>query len=182
MRRAIALIPLYLAAIVITLSAGARPADAGWEKVGMRAGISATGSVNIYEYEIFTAYRLPWGLGSEDGWHLTTKGNGSVGVLHGDGAYGYIASLGPGIGVGKGGIPLELSGGVNLAFLSQDTFDGRDLNGNLQFISHVDLSYRPQKGLGVGYNFQHMSNASLNGSKNPGLNMHMISVTWYFGR
>lgn len=155
----------------------------GWQALGVRAGVSATGDATIHQYELFGTYLLPWGIGKEEKWRLATKANGAAGVMHGAGRTGVIVSLGPGLGLSRGGVPLELDAGVSVAFLSEDTFDGRDLNGNVQFISHLGVNFRPRMSpVGVGYDFQHMSNADLNGTGNPGVNLHMISLIWYIGR
>lgn len=167
--------------LTLTLLSEPSPAsDAGWKEIGFRAGANATGSVTIKEYELFTAYQFPWGLGSRSPWRLNTRMNGSLGFLHDGGGAGFLASLGPGISVERVGVPLELDGGISAAFLSQDTFGAMDLNGQVQFISHIGLNFRLGPHLGAGYNFQHMSNASMNGPRNPGLNMHMFSLHWYF--
>lgn len=176
------LLLLLVTTLLATAGTEAARAAEGWQAVGFRAGTKATGDTVLHEYELFTTYVLPWGLGEPGGWELLTKVDGTAGMLHGDGHNGLIVSAGPGIGVKSPVVPLELEGGIRAAFLSQDTFGGRDLNGNVQFISHIGLNLRIAGPIGVGYNFQHMSNADMNGTINPGLNMHMISLIWYFQR
>ncbi|MBJ6725673.1 acyloxyacyl hydrolase [Geomesophilobacter sediminis] len=182
MRYAVSLLYLLVIIGTATLPAPARAGEGSWEYVGGRGGINATGKGALREYEGFVAYLLPWGLGEHGGWRLNTKANGSMGMLQGSGRYGFIATMGPGLSLESPGVPLELDGGVNLAFISQDVYDGRDLNGNLQFVTHIGLNLRVAGPIGVGYRFHHMSNADLNGRQNPGVNMHLFSVIWYFDK
>jgi hypothetical protein len=181
MRRATPLLLLFLS-LLLALPQRSAAAEAGWRSIGLRGGVNATGIGTVHQDEIFASYELPWQVGSGRAWTLRTKANGALGWLHGGGNDGCIISVGPGLGVEWDHFPVELDGGVSAAFLTEDTFGPRDLNGDVQFISHIGVNFRLLDSLGVGYNFQHMSNASMNGNKNPGINMHMFSLIWYFRR
>jgi hypothetical protein len=148
-----------------------------------RGGFSVIGShSDLYLFEAVTVYRFPWELRSAAGWGIATQAEGTMGVLAGEGDHGFIASAGPSFAIGKDGFPLELLLGVSAAFLSRDSFGDKDYNGDVQFSSHAGLNYRISRRIGVGYRFQHMSNAGMNGYHNPGVNLHLFGVDWYFSR
>ena len=151
--------------------------------VGVRGGVSTLPTDKFFhQYEAFTVVKLPWELRSSSGFGVATLLDATAGVLLGEGRSGLIASAGPAVTLGKTGFPLEMDIGISAAGLSRDTFGNRDFDGNLQFISHVGINFRFTRHVGCGYRLQHMSNAGLNGSSNPGLNMHLLELDWYFGR
>ena len=151
--------------------------------IGARAGLSATATENYFhQYEAYAVCGLPWEWRTQSGWGVAPQLDLTAGLLRGEGRSAFIGSAGPGFNFGKKGFPLELDLGVSAAALSRDRFGNKDYNGTLQFISHAGLDFRLGSRLGLGYRFQHMSNAGLNGSANPGLNMHLLGLSWYFSR
>lgn len=178
MKRAFLLLMLAISGIsILPLPCHAGPT--GWRSVGIRGGGGTADVDTFYLYEGFAAYQLPWGWRGDSGWRISTQAAISAGVLEGEGDSGFISTIGPSFPFGKAGFPLEGDVGVSVAFLSRDTFGNRDYNGNAQFVSHIGLTYRLGSRWGLGYRFQHMSNAGLNGSRNPGINMHLIGVSWF---
>jgi hypothetical protein len=158
-----------------------RAADIGVRSIGARIGISATELDNFFhQYEGSVVLQLPWELRNHAGWGVSTQLDMLAGVLHDEGHSGFIGAVGPAFRFGKQGFPVEMDLGFSPAFISRDTFGNRDYNGTLQFISHVGIDFRLGSKLGVGYRLQHMSNGSLNGGPNPGLNMHLLELNWYF--
>jgi hypothetical protein len=179
MRQFLTLTALLVTAVIAfpALSAAAEP---GWRSVGVRGGFSAGGRGNtIYQFEGDAVYRLPWRLVDGPHWQVATQAEGGMGLLTAAGDYGLIASAGPSAAIAKLGIPLELVLGVSAAFLSSDTLGNKDFNGDVQFLSHAALSYRLGRSFGISYRFQHMSNAGLNGRRNPGANLHLFGIDWY---
>jgi len=152
-----------------------------WSSIGVRGGLSADGKDHdLIQGDAFAVYQLPWELRSRSGWGVGTQLELSAGVLHGSEKYGFIGSAGPALNLGRPQFPLALDLGLSVAVLSRDTFGDRDYNGYGQFISHAGVDYRFSRTLGLGYRFQHMSNAGLNGRHNPGANMHLFGLSWYF--
>jgi hypothetical protein len=157
-------------------------AESLWKSVGLRGGFSDTPtSSSLYQYELFAVYQLPWELRARSGWGVSTGIDVSAGFLSDEGDYGFLASFGPVFGVGKPGFPLELTLGVSAGILGRDTFGKHDYNGKVQFLSHAGLDYRFTRSFGLGYRIQHMSNAGLNGHRNPGVNLQLLSVNYYLG-
>lgn len=148
--------------------------------IGVRGGFSD--KEDTREYEAFAVVQLPWEARSSSGWGVSTQAGATAGVLTGGGDYTFIGSIGPAFSLGKTGIPLELDLGVSIAVLNRDRIGNRDVNGLAQFISHAGVNYRFSDALGLGYRFQHMSNAGMNGGRNPGINMHLFGLSWYFAK
>lgn len=158
-----------------------KAADAGWKNVGIRAGISAKQKHEFFhQYEVFTAYGLPWDWRAASGWGVALQINAAAGALHGGRETGFIGTLGPGIVLDKAGKGLALDLGPNVCLMSQRAYGQQDFNGRFLFMAHVGLTYRFDSGPGVGYRFQHMSNGGIYGGGNPGLDLHMIGLSWNF--
>ena len=160
-----------------------QPANANetdWIAVGLRAGLSTTdGSEDFEQYELFATYGLPWSWELTPGWFLSTKINLSAGALRGGGDTGFIGSAGPSITLSMVQDRIFLDGGISAALLSEHKFGQENFGGPIQFISHVGISIKLSDNLGVGYRFQHMSNASIY-NRNPGLELHMFELRYFF--
>ncbi len=173
-------------ALFIAFCLSSLPGDCGAERAllwsgGVRGGLS--GSVAgqyLHQYEAFVNYRLPWELRTRSGWGVATELQGTAGAMSGAGEYGFIGSLGPAFRLGSTAFPLQLDLGVSAAVLSRDTFGPHDFNGYGHFVSHAGLDFRFNKRFTCGYRFQHMSNAGFNGKHNPGLNLHLLGLSWSF--
>lgn len=179
MRNILAL--LLLTALALSCHPGpSLAAQALWSSAGVRGGFSADNKDHhLSQIEAFGVYQLPWEMRADSGWGANTQVQLAAGLLSSAGDHGFIGSVGPALNLGKPGFPLEIDLGVSVAVLTRDTFRDRDYNGYAQFISHGGLNYRFSQGMGIGYRFQHMSNAGMNGHSNPGVDMHMISLNWY---
>jgi hypothetical protein len=163
-----------------SLPAPSLAAQSFWRSVGVRGGFYEPGGrYGLYQAELFAVYQFPWGLRSASGWELSTRGATTMGILTGGGDTGFITSIGPAFGLLKSGFPAEADVGVSATVLGRDTFGHRDFNGKAQFTSHGALAYRLNKTLGLEYRFQHMSNGGINGSRNPGVNLHLFGLSWY---
>lgn len=69
--------------------------------------------------------------------------------------------------------------GVRSAFLRGDSLWRLDMGGPVRFTAHLGLAFHPLGGLGVGYRFERICNASLHES-NPGLDSHMFGLSYRF--
>jgi hypothetical protein len=167
---------------VIAFPAPAAAAEPRWRSIGVRGGFSAGGRGNtLYQFEGDAVYRLPWEFVNSPQWLIATQAEGGMGLLTAAGDHGLIASAGPSVAIAKVGLPLELVLGVSAAFLSRDSFGNKDFNGVAQFLSHAALNFRIGRKFGVYHRFQHMSNAGVNGRRNPGGNLHLFGMDWYLG-
>jgi hypothetical protein len=150
--------------------------------LGVRYGTNkaADKKTDLRRYDAFVIFNLPWN------WHLTsvldldTRLIVSGGMLDGEGDSGFIGTLGPGISFTDRNkrISLELSGGV--AFLTDYRMGSEDFGGPLQFTADVGIGVRLLKHLGLGYRFQHFSDAAVFGTDNRGVDMHMFEFSYRF--
>lgn len=158
-------------------------ADTYLRSVGVNLGLSATGTENYFhQYQVSAVYQLPWQWRAASGWGVATQLDLMAGILSGEGKSGVIGAAGPAFSFGKAGFPLEIDLGVSPTLLSRSKFGNRDYNGPLQFTTHFGVDWRLCRTFGVEYRFQHMSNASIYGGSNPGLNLHLLGANWYFGK
>jgi hypothetical protein len=114
-------------------------------------------------------------LGS--GWTLQSRLDVSLGWLGESGADAGIASAGPTFLMSRPDFPLSLEGGISPTLLTRSDFEDKDFGIPFQLTSHVGLNFDITAHIRIGYRFQHMSNAGLS-DPNPGLNMHMISLSY----
>ena len=156
-------------------------AEQGLKTIGIRAGLSATPKHEFFrQYEAYAVYALPWDWRADSGLGVALQLNTAAGVLRGGGKYGFIGSIGPGLSIDKPGCGLSMDVGGSAAILSRRVFGSQDFNGMLQFMAHAGLNYRFDSGPGISYRFQHMSNGHIYPGGNPGLDLHMVSLSWNF--
>lgn len=135
--------------------------------------------VDFKKYELFFYWYLPLAWQHKSGWILATRLDFTGAALHSSGTTGFLGSIGPSVAVRKTGWPVAIDMGVSPAFLSEDRYGVEDLSGHLQFLTHGGITLLPVRRLGIGYEFQHVSNAEIQ-QPNPGLNMHNIKISYRF--
>lgn len=156
------------------------------ESLGIRGGVSGNSPIgekeseNFQEYDVMANWLMPWDWYSRSGWGVATRVMTSMGGLKSNGDTSFIATLVPGFIFGKkdGWLSLEVGGGGGL--LSQYQFATQNMGGTFQFVWDMALRADVYKGIGVGYWFHHLSDASLYGSDAHGVDLHMIELSYRF--
>jgi hypothetical protein len=156
----------------------------GWDSVGIRAGVDltdshASGKGDFRKYELFANYLLPWNWRAPSSCELRTRVDVGAGMLARHGELGFIGSLGPSLALELFSGRVELDGGVAASGLSKHDFPGRDLGGPFLFNLHAGLGTFISRDIGLGYHYEHLSNADLY-NRNPGLNLHMVELKFRF--
>ena len=147
---------------------------------GFRAGISDSHNEQDFSsYELFFNSRLPWSWHVSSRWYIGTQIEIMAALLRARTTSGFIGSAGPVLYLKKHGGRLTVHGGVAPAYLSEDRYGEDDLSGHFQVMTQAGLRYHIALDLSAAYVFQHMSNADLE-QPNPGLNLHMIEVSYSF--
>lgn len=154
--------------------------------VGIRggsSGLSLIGAEEIerfQEYDAFAMFRLPWQWYSESGWGIGTRFLVSAGALTAAGETGFLGTAMPVIELGpkSGRFSLGLGGGGGL--VSDYTFGNQNLGGTFQWVWNVSLRTAVYRGLGLGYWFQHMSDATMYGKDSRGVDLHMLEISYRF--
>ena len=150
------------------------------ESVGVRGGFQADHTHRDFgQLEGFGNLNLPWGWNLGREWRVQSRLGLSVGWLGVRREDAVIGTVGPSLILSRARLPLSFDGGVSPTILSKAHFDSEDFGMILQFTSYLGLNWDFAAHWRVGYRFQHMSNGGL-ATPNPGLNMHMFSVSYVF--
>ncbi|MDA8431207.1 MAG: acyloxyacyl hydrolase [Geobacteraceae bacterium] len=181
----IALILMMLIALLsATKPAEAGPAEEGWHEAGIRAGFQeGTRDDYFHHYELFGVYGLPYDWRASSGWGVGTYVETSAGVLYGSNEAGFIGTVGPGLTINKSGSNLALDIGINVNVMDRRRFGKQNFGSMLLFGAYLGASYRIVKNIKVEYRILHMSNGHIlypNGTPNPGLDSHVVGVSWTF--
>jgi hypothetical protein len=150
------------------------------ESAGVRVGFPANRSgADFRQVEAFVDWdlRRPWDLGRE--WHLQPRLDLSAGWLGDQGGDAAIVAAGPTLVLGWKRFPVSLEGGVSPTVISLENFQTKDLGTDFQFTSHIGVNWDFASQVRLSYRFQHMSNAGI-GENNPGLNLHMVGLSYLF--
>jgi len=167
---------LPLLAMIPTLRAGELPP----ESAGLRAGFSTRPANDRFvQTELFTDWNLPWNLDWDKNWRLQSQLELSAGWLNRQHADAFVGSLGPQLRLRRNALQLQFTAGVNLTLLSRHAFGDWNLGSPVQFTSHAGLHWSLNPRWEIGYRLQHMSNGGFR-QPNPGLNLHMFSVSYHF--
>lgn len=170
--------------VILFWAPAAMAAEWGWQEAGVRMGIQAGPKREYFHlYEAFAVYGTPWEWRTASGWGLAPQLATSAGALVGGNETGFIGSAGTGLTFNKPGNGIALETGVNLDLLDRRQFGRQDFGSILLWGAYMGLSYRFASGLGVGYRIQHLSNNRIlytSNTPNPGVDMHMIGVSWSF--
>ncbi|MEK7870100.1 MAG: acyloxyacyl hydrolase [Nitrospirota bacterium] len=156
------------------------------ESIGVRGGASGSSPIGkketqfFKEYDLMANWSLPWGWYSESGWGIGTRLMGSVGALGASDDTAFIATMVPGVVLGKKDGWLSLEVGAGVALLSIHHFDHQEMGGSFQVVGDIALRAKVYRGLGVGYWFHHLSDATLYGDKGRGFDLHMIELSYRF--
>jgi hypothetical protein len=165
--------------MTIVLAVPIARAEMRWLEVGFRSSFHATEErEDLEQYELFASHGLPWSCELPADWRLSTKVEVTAGALTGGGETGLVTSLGPSLVLSSPCGRASLEGGSSAAFLSRDKFGEQDFGVRFQFISHASLKFKLTPKLGIGYRYQHMSNANISG-QNPGLDLHMLELSFH---
>jgi hypothetical protein len=146
--------------------------------VGLRTGFSATRYQEMfYETDVLAGWRLPWSMGDSTRWGLESGMEFSAGWLTTGAKHGAVGTIGVGLGWRLRDLPLQLTGGTGVTWISRHRFEDRDFGMPFQFTSHIGFAWEIGPRIQLGYRFQHMSNAGLARS-NPGLDLHALTIRY----
>lgn len=154
--------------------------------VGLRYGFTAGSPIgeeqsrHFQQYDAMAIVGLPWEWSSQSGWRIGTRLQVSAGALGAAGETGFIGTLVPGIAIGTKNSSISLEGGGGIALLSRYQFGDQDLGGPFQFIWNIGIRGAVYRSLGVGYWFQHVSDATIYGSDARGYDLHLIELSYRF--
>ena len=169
-----------LCLLLVVIGYASQAQDFRAESIGARVGGSYTSRThNFHEADAFANWDLPWAWNLDSNWRLKMQLQFSAGWLGDPGGDAFIGSVGPGVLLARKHFPISFDAGVVPTGLSRHDFQTKDLGSYFQFTSYAGVNGELSSRLRIGYRFQHLSNAGL-GWINPGLNLHMLAISYKF--
>lgn len=156
------------------------------ESIGVRGGVSGSSPIGkketqyFKEFDLMANWSLPWGWYTDYGWGIGTRLMGSLGALTASEDTAFIATMVPGLVLGKKDGWLSLEVGAGVALLSQHHFANQDMGGAFQVVGDIALRAKVYRGIGLGYWFHHLSDATLYGDNGRGFDLHMLELSYRF--
>ena len=154
--------------------------------IGVRGGLSGSSPIGEIERERFRQYDvlamvgLPWEWYRPSGWGVGTRLLVSAGALTAAGQTGFVGSLLPGLSLGKKDGWVSFEAGAGAALLSRYIFGSHSMGGPFQFVWEVGIRSRVYRCWGIGYWFQHMSDATIYREKGIGVDLHVIEAVYRY--
>lgn len=178
---------------LMTFQAGligaARAGEFAFESIRIRGGVSGGSPLgrerqsDFNQIDLAATVRLPWEKELGGGWVLGARMLASIGALRGANESNGIMTVVPlDIVVGRkdGLIAIDVGGGG--ALLSDYKFGRQNFGGAGQFVWTFGITSRVAGPLGIGYHFQHYSDATLYGQDSRGVDLHLIELIYWFDR
>lgn len=143
-------------------------------------GIPPTEKEDFEQYDVFAVIGLPWSWEFPSGWEIRWRLNATAGALRAAGDTGFITELSPGLSFTKPSWNLTFDLGGGWAYLSDYKFGKQDIGGPFQIIGHGGLTYHLPWHVSIGWRFHHMSDATIYGTDNRGVDLHMLELSYRF--
>ena len=158
------------------------------ESFALRGGVSGSSPIGEHEQQVYfqqadVAVRalLPWEWDIGSSWIFRTRLLASAGVLRGaqeNNALFTFVPLDVSFGRKDGLIAIDM--GVGGALLSDYKFGPQNMGGPFQFVWTWGATSRFAGPFGVGYHFQHLSDATIYGSQSRGVDLHLFEIIYWF--
>lgn len=143
-------------------------------------GIPPAEKEDFEQYDVFAVIGLPWRWEFPSGWEIRWRLNASAGALKAAGDTGFIGELTPGIAFTKPDWRLTVDFGGGWAYLSDYKFGSQNIGGPFQIVGHGGISYHLPWNLLFGWRFHHISDATIYGTDNRGVDLHMLELSYRF--
>lgn len=150
--------------------------------IGARYGTNAGTDRNssLERVDVFASWRSPYAWEFTPGWDIGARLNASAGVLGGQDEIGAMGTIVPTMAIGDTGNVFSFELGAGAALFSKWEYGTvEDFGGPLQFVLDVGVNFRVYERLGLGYRFQHWSDAGIYGAKR-GVDMNMLEISYRY--
>lgn len=180
---------MSLMAFQVGLIGAARAGEFAFESIRIRGGVSGGSPLgrerrsDFNQIDLAATARLPWEKELGGGWVLGTRMLASIGALRGANESNGIMTVVPldiVLGRKDGLVAIDMGGGG--ALLSDSKFGRQNFGGPFQFVWTFGITSRVAGPLGLGYHFQHYSDATLYGQDSRGVDLHLIELIYWFDR
>lgn len=149
-------------------------------RVGEKRVLGQVAPESFKAYDLTATFRLPWQRYHASGWGAGTRVIAGAGILQGAGKTAVVVSAIPVLAFGSQDGRFSLDLGAGLALVSQHRFADQDFGGALQGALTFGVAGPLHRRIGVGYRFQHYSDAGAYGSRTIGADFHMLEFTYRF--
>ena len=166
---------------VFPLLAGSLTAapDFSIDEAGLRVGLDAENGESFTSVEAIVYFDSPWEWEVGERLEIELETEASLGILDGNGTTAGLVHFGFAAFFELDDFPLRFVLSTGPTLLSEDEFDDFDIGGHFQFTSAAGLDWEVMDEWSLGYRYQHISNAGLEGT-NPGLNLHVLALSYDF--
>lgn len=149
-------------------------------RVGEKKVLGQEAPESFRAYDFVASFQLPWQRVSSSDWGVGTRLITSAGVLQGAGKTELVMSAIPVLAFGSRDGRFTLDFGAGLALISEHRYAQQDFGGPLQGALTFGVGIPLYRQLGVGYRFQHYSDAGAYGSGTIGVDFHMLEFSYRF--
>jgi hypothetical protein len=163
------------------------PSDIELDSIGIRGGLNSdflgippAEKEDFEQYDAFAVIGLPWQWETLSGWKVRFRLSTAAGVLRAAGDTGFITELTPDIAFTYPNWRLTVDFGGGWAYLSDYEFGRQNIGGPFQIIGHGGISFHLPWNLLIGWRFHHMSDATIYGTDNRGVDLHMLELGYRF--
>jgi hypothetical protein len=177
---------LTLALWLLLLPTLSVAADVSLMSVSVRYGLSGSSpigeqtKIGFHQYDIAATFRLPWSWYHSSGWGVSSRLLLSGGVLTGANEANAIATVVPVVAFGRQDERFSIDIGGGGAVLSDHKFGAQNFGGPIQLVWTFGVNLGLFGPVGVGYHFQHYSDAALYGTDARGVDLHLFEVVYRF--
>jgi hypothetical protein len=150
--------------------------------IGIRYGTNAGTDRNssLDRVDVFGSWRTPYAWELTPGWEIGARLNASVGAMRGQQQLSAVGTLVPTLAIADTGNVFSFEIGAGGALFSQWEYGTvEDFGGPFQFVLDIGVNFRVYKQFGVGYRYQHWSDAGIYGAKR-GVDMNMLELSYRY--
>ncbi|BCA55853.1 exported protein of unknown function [Nitrospira sp. KM1] len=157
------------------------------ESLLLRGGVSGSSVIgeeqqtDFGQIDLALTAKLPWQWEVGSDWILGTRLLTSAGALRGAHETNGIFTLMPfDVSFGRKDQRVSIDIGVGGALLTDYRFGKQNFGGPFQFVWTFGVRSRIAGPIGLGYHFQHYSDAAMYGSDSRGVDLHLLELIYWF--
>ncbi len=173
--------------VLPNLGSAQEPTQFEMISIGVRGGINLDpggippGEKEDFQHiDAFAVLGFPGTWEWPSGWEARYTWRFSAGILRAAGDEGFIGTTGPAVSFTNWDWRLTLDFGTGGAYVSEEHFGRQDFGGPVQIIGHGGISYHFPAHVTLGWRFHHFSDATIYGSKNRGVDVHLLELSYRF--
>ena len=182
-------LPLVLGVFLLIggVSQGQESNQVELSSIGLRGGVNLEhGGIppsekeDFYQGDVFAVINLPWSWQLFSDWETRIRLTVSAGTLAAAGDEGFITEFTPNFAFTNWDWRVTIDAGGGGAYISDYKYGRQDIGGPFQFIGFFGITYHLTDHYLIGWRFHHMSDATIWGTDNRGVDFHMLELSYRF--